>query len=110
MRISALTAAVAGLTMIAAPAMAGQATTAAPDKCGNHAEPVPGGQQYERKYFWGNCENTGVKINVWFKAYSGAFDRFDRQVCAPAQTDTQIGHTINYLVTAYYVKDTAGTC
>lgn len=78
--------------------------------CGNHREPV-GGDKYHRKYYWGNCSAAAVKIDVWYSAYSGGpFDRFDHQQCAPANEDTLVGETTNYVVSRYYVKDTAGAC
>ncbi|MDF5752913.1 hypothetical protein [Spongiactinospora sp. TRM90649] len=111
MRFLLAATAVAGLVLSASPAVAATptATTSSSTlKCGNHMEPVPGGQKYERKYYWGNCENTGIKINVWGRTYS--FASFVKQICVPPQSDTQIGHTLNWLVSLNYVQDTSGPC
>jgi hypothetical protein len=108
MRILLTIVAAVGLLLLAAPAGAPPAAVAAPEKCGNHAEPVPGGQQFERKYFWGNCENQGVRVEVWYRVY--ASERIDQMLCLPAQTDTLLGHTTNFVVSSYYVKFTRGAC
>ncbi|GAA1987554.1 hypothetical protein [Amycolatopsis minnesotensis] len=103
-------------TVLAAGALATAPGTASAEPaapaitCGNHMEPV-GGDKYHRKYYWGNCSGAGVRVNVWYTAYSGGpFDRFDHQQCAPANQDALVGETTNYLVSRYYVKDTAGAC
>ena len=99
---------IVGLILFATPAVAEATAGAAPEKCGNHAEPVPGGQLFERKYFWGNCENQGVRVEVWYRVY--ASERIDQMLCLPAQTDTLLGHTTNSVVSSYYVKFTRGAC
>ena len=99
---------IVGLILFATPALAEATTAAAPAKCGNHAETVPGGQVFERQYFWGNCENQGVQVEVWYRVY--ASERIDRMLCLAAGTDTLLGHTTNYVVSSYYVKFTRGAC
>ncbi|MDF5758003.1 hypothetical protein [Spongiactinospora sp. TRM90649] len=108
MRFLVAATAVAGALLLAPPALAEAAPSAASLTCGDHIEKVPGGQEYERKFFYGNCSNTAVKINIWYRVYS--FQNFDKQVCVPVRSDTQIGHTLNYALASYYVKDTAGSC
>lgn len=108
-RIVAAVGVAAAAVSLALPAVA-TAAPEAPPQCGNYREAVPDipDYPYHAKFYWGNCTDSNVQVDIWTRTY--AFQSYLRTVCAPAQSATLVGESRNHLVSAQWVAKTGAAC